>query len=169
MRRVHKRSTGFSSGACDGHSAQPAPTHSTRPMGGGAHAVRGHTSGQRLTGARPCRSTHRNQGNARRAHAAAFEGTLAALAALAALPSRPVVRRRAYCTRLSASLDSHDSGRHRFTDSVQQYSEPASNKAVKTFTAAVWCVPALRVPLVHSLINHFRQNFARDAVRSSNK
>ena len=24
-------------------------------------------------------------------------------------------------------------------------------------TAAVWCVPALRVPLVHSLINHFRQ------------
>ena len=24
------------------------------------------------------------------------------------------------------------------------------------FTAAVWCVPALRVPLVHSLINHFR-------------
>ena len=27
------------------------------------------------------------------------------------------------------------------------------------FTAAVWCVPALRVPLVHSLINHFRQKF----------
>ena len=26
------------------------------------------------------------------------------------------------------------------------------------FTAAVRCVPALRVPLVHSLINHFRQN-----------
>ena len=26
------------------------------------------------------------------------------------------------------------------------------------FTAAVWCVPALRVPLVHSLINHFRRN-----------
>ena len=25
------------------------------------------------------------------------------------------------------------------------------------FTAAAWCVPALRVPLVHSLINHFRQ------------
>ena len=25
------------------------------------------------------------------------------------------------------------------------------------FTAAVWCVPALRVPLAHSLINHFRQ------------
>ena len=22
----------------------------------------------------------------------------------------------------------------------------------------MWCVPALRVPLVHSLINHFRQN-----------
>ena len=29
------------------------------------------------------------------------------------------------------------------------------------FTAAVWCVPALRVPLVHSLINHFRQNDTR--------
>ena len=28
------------------------------------------------------------------------------------------------------------------------------------FTAAVWCVPALRVPLVHSLINHFRQKYA---------
>ena len=28
------------------------------------------------------------------------------------------------------------------------------------FTAAVWCVPALRVPLVHSLINHFRQKFS---------
>ena len=27
------------------------------------------------------------------------------------------------------------------------------------FTAAMWCVPALRVPLVHSLINHFRQNY----------
>ena len=26
------------------------------------------------------------------------------------------------------------------------------------FTAAVWCVPALRVPLVHSQINHFRQS-----------
>ena len=25
------------------------------------------------------------------------------------------------------------------------------------FTAAVWCVPALQVPLVHSLINHFRK------------
>ena len=31
--------------------------------------------------------------------------------------------------------------------------------SVSVFTAAVWCVPALRVPLVHSLINHFRQNF----------
>ena len=30
-------------------------------------------------------------------------------------------------------------------------------KKVGFFTAAVWCVPALRVPLVHSLINHFRQ------------
>ena len=28
------------------------------------------------------------------------------------------------------------------------------------FTAAVWCVPALRVPLVHSLINHFRRKIA---------
>ena len=28
------------------------------------------------------------------------------------------------------------------------------------FIAAVWCVPALRVPLVHSLINHFRQKSA---------
>ena len=30
------------------------------------------------------------------------------------------------------------------------------------FTAAVWCVPALRVPLVHSLINHFRQKIFRE-------
>ena len=30
------------------------------------------------------------------------------------------------------------------------------------FTAAVWCVPALRVPLVHSLINHFRQKSRRE-------
>ena len=29
---------------------------------------------------------------------------------------------------------------------------------LKKITAAVWCVPALRVPLVLSLINHFRQN-----------
>ena len=29
------------------------------------------------------------------------------------------------------------------------------------FTAAVWCAPALRVPLVHSLINHFRQKSRR--------
>lgn len=29
--------------------------------------------------------------------------------------------------------------------------------SVSVFTAAVWCVPALRVPLVHSLINHFRK------------
>ena len=27
--------------------------------------------------------------------------------------------------------------------------------------AAVWCVPALRVPLVHSQINHFRQKMFR--------
>ena len=31
--------------------------------------------------------------------------------------------------------------------------------SVSVFTAAVWCVPALRVPLVHSLINHFRQKY----------
>ena len=32
----------------------------------------------------------------------------------------------------------------------------------RLFTAAVWCVPALRVPLVHSVINHFRQsNYVR--------
>ena len=31
--------------------------------------------------------------------------------------------------------------------------------SVSVFTAAVWCVPALRVPLVHSLINHFRQSY----------
>ena len=31
----------------------------------------------------------------------------------------------------------------------------------RSFTAAVWCVPALRVPLVHSLINHFRQKMDR--------
>ena len=31
------------------------------------------------------------------------------------------------------------------------------------FTAAVWCVPALRVPLVHSLINHFRQILGADS------
>ena len=99
---MHKWSTGFSSGACDGHSALPAPTYSTRPMGGGAHAVRGHTSGQRLAGARPCQPTHRNQGNARRAHAAAFEGTLAALAALTSRAGGAVVRRRAYSTRLNA-------------------------------------------------------------------
>ena len=32
--------------------------------------------------------------------------------------------------------------------------------SVGFFTAAVWCVPALRVPLVHSQINHFRQKKA---------
>ena len=31
------------------------------------------------------------------------------------------------------------------------------------FTAAVWCVPALRVPLVHSLINHFHQTYQHGA------
>ena len=35
---------------------------------------------------------------------------------------------------------------------------PGTFLRVGFFTAAVWCVPALRVPLVHSLINHFRQN-----------
>ena len=34
---------------------------------------------------------------------------------------------------------------------------PGTFLRVGSFTAAVWCVPALRVPLVHSLINHFRQ------------
>ena len=102
MLRVHKWSTGFSSGAYDGHTAYTAPTYSTRPMGGGAHAARGHTSDQRLTGAGPCRSTHRNQGNVRRAHAAAFEGTLAALASLPSRAGGAVVRRRAYSTRLNA-------------------------------------------------------------------
>ena len=33
---------------------------------------------------------------------------------------------------------------------------PGTFLRVGSFTAAVWCVPALRVPLVHSLINHFR-------------
>ena len=33
---------------------------------------------------------------------------------------------------------------------------PGTFLRVGFFTAAVWCVPALRVPLVHSLINHFR-------------
>ena len=35
---------------------------------------------------------------------------------------------------------------------------PGTFLRVGFFTAALWCVPALRVPLVHSLINHFRQN-----------
>ena len=34
---------------------------------------------------------------------------------------------------------------------------PGTFLRVGFFTAAVWCVPALRVPLVHSLINHFRK------------
>ena len=34
---------------------------------------------------------------------------------------------------------------------------PGTFLRVGSFTAAVWCVPALRVPLVHSLINHFRK------------
>ena len=34
---------------------------------------------------------------------------------------------------------------------------PGTFLRVGFFTAAAWCVPALRVPLVHSLINHFRQ------------
>ena len=32
------------------------------------------------------------------------------------------------------------------------------NRPCTMKTEAVWCVPALRVPLVHSLINHFRQS-----------
>ena len=35
------------------------------------------------------------------------------------------------------------------------------------FTAAVWCVPALRVPLVHSLINHFRQTRKKEPKKIS--
>ena len=38
---------------------------------------------------------------------------------------------------------------------------PGTFLRVGFFTAAVWCVPALRVPLVHSLINHFRQKKPR--------
>ena len=38
---------------------------------------------------------------------------------------------------------------------------PGTFLRVGFFTAAVWCVPALRVPLVHSLINHFRQKAPR--------
>ena len=34
----------------------------------------------------------------------------------------------------------------------------AVNCAKKLPPCGDWCVPALRVPLVHSLINHFRQN-----------
>ena len=34
---------------------------------------------------------------------------------------------------------------------------PGTFLRVGFITAAVWCVPALRVPLVHSLINHFRK------------
>jgi hypothetical protein len=34
------------------------------------------------------------------------------------------------------------------------------------FTAAVWCVPALRVPLVHSLINHFRKKKKKKIVEA---
>ena len=33
----------------------------------------------------------------------------------------------------------------------------------RSFTAAVSCVPALRVPFLHSVTNHFRQNFASAA------
>ena len=38
---------------------------------------------------------------------------------------------------------------------------PGTFLRVGFFTAAVWCVPALRVPLVHSLINHFRKKYAK--------
>ena len=41
---------------------------------------------------------------------------------------------------------------------------PGTFLRVGFFTAAVWCVPALRVPLVHSLINHFRK--IKSGVRS---
>ena len=42
---------------------------------------------------------------------------------------------------------------------------PGTFLRVGFFTAAVWCVPALRVPLVHSLINHFRQKYASASPR----
>ena len=79
-------------------------------MGVGARAARGHTSGRRLTrvcpsltGARPSGSTDRTFGEARRAHAAALEGTLAALAALPPRAGGAVVRGRAHSTRVNAT------------------------------------------------------------------
>ena len=44
---------------------------------------------------------------------------------------------------------------------------PGTFLRVGFFTAAVWCVPALRVPLVHSLINHFRQNRSLENARTN--
>ena len=40
---------------------------------------------------------------------------------------------------------------------------PGTFLRVGFFTAAVWCVPDLRVPLVHSLINHFRKKKTKKA------
>ena len=48
-----------------------------------------------------------------------------------------------------------------------RHSETKCGQNSENFTAAVWCVPALRVPLVHSLINHFRQNYAKVRQTSS--
>ena len=42
---------------------------------------------------------------------------------------------------------------------------PGTFLRVGFFTAAVWCVPALRVPLVHSLINHFRKKKKANTAR----
>ena len=45
---------------------------------------------------------------------------------------------------------------------------PGTFLRVGFFTAAVWCVPALRVPLVHSLINHtFAENRDPRATRNN--
>jgi len=46
---------------------------------------------------------------------------------------------------------------------------PGTFLRVGFFTAAVWCVPALRVPLVHSLINHFRQTLLYYEIRVPQK
>ena len=46
---------------------------------------------------------------------------------------------------------------------------PGTFLRVGFFTAAVWCVPALRVPLVHSLINHFRKKTKNIKPKSNTK
>ena len=54
------------------------------------------------------------------------------------------------------SIHSKDRTEHRSRHRFKKYA--GYFFSVGFFTAAVWCVPALRVPLVHSQINHFRQN-----------